>query len=52
MIDSVEMRYYALLGVGLVIFALGMYYALPVEQIIALLAAFGIGGILPSPAQK
>lgn len=51
MLDTAEMRYYALLGVGMLIFALGMYYGLPVEQILAILAAFGVGGILPSPVK-
>jgi len=49
MLDTAEMRYYALLGVGLAIFAIGMYFGVSVEQIIAILAAFGLGGVLPSP---
>lgn len=51
MLDSADSRFYALLGTGILILALCLYYAVPIEQIVAILAAFGLGGVLPSPAK-
>jgi len=51
MLDTTEMRFYALLGAGLALVAICLYLGLPIEQILQLLLAFGIGGALPSPAK-
>ena len=49
MLDAAEMRFYALLGCGLVIFTISLYFGVPIEQVLMILAAFGLGGALPSP---
>lgn len=51
MLDAAEMRFYALLGCGLVIFTVSLYFGIPIEQILMILAAFGLGGALPSPVK-
>ena len=48
-LDSAEMRFYAVLGAGLAILALCLFMGVSVDQILMILAAFGLGGALPSP---
>lgn len=48
-LDSAEMRFYAVLGAGLAILAMCLFMGVSVDQILMILAAFGLGGALPSP---
>lgn len=50
-LDSAELRFYALLGTGLALVAVCLFVGVPIEQILMLLAAFGLGGALPSPVK-
>lgn len=50
-LDTAEMRFYALLGAGLALVAVCLFVGIPIEQILMLLAAFGLGGVMPSPAK-
>lgn len=44
-----ERRTYILIGAGIVIFAIAIFAGVPIEQVLLILGAFGLGGAIPSP---